>query len=328
MDTTAANWTYANRRRLLASIVPAICLFASAGAQQTRQGRDRFTGRWDLVVHDPAGDYPSWIAVDTTEHDVSVTFVGKIGHARHLASASLDHGILRFTVPPDGLADGTQQYRAALRGRQLIGELLQAGHPKISWSGRHAPTLVSSVLPAWGPPQPVFDGRTLDGWHVSSTGGKNWSIQNGQLTTSGRGTDLISDATYGDFQLHLEWRCSPGANSGVYLRGRYEVQIETDSEAEPASHHTGGVYGFLAPNPEQPRMPNTWQAFDLTLVGRTVTVVQNGIVVIDRQTIAGITGGALDSDEAKSGPIVLQGGETGVTEFRNLVVRRAADQQE
>ena len=143
------------------------------------------------------------------------------------------------------------------------------------------------------------------------------------MVASGRGVDLISDETFGDLQLHLEWRCSAAANSGVYLRGRYEVQIETDSAAEPPDHHTGGVYGFLAPTPEQPRRPEAWQTFDITLVGRTVTVVQNGVTVLDHRVIPGITGGALDSSENAPGPIVLQGGEGGTLAFRNVSIRTA-----
>jgi len=106
----------------------------------------------------------------------------------------------------------------------------------------------------------------------------------------------------------------------VYLRGRYEVQVETDSAEEPPSHHTGGVYGFLAPSPELPRKPGEWQSFDITLVGRTITVVQNGQTVIDQQEVPGITGGALDSHEELSGPIYLQGGEEGRVAYRNIVI--------
>jgi hypothetical protein len=107
------------------------------------------------------------------------------------------------------------------------------------------------------------------------------------------------------------------------LRGRYEVQIETDSASEPPSHHTGGVYGFLDPIPEQPRKADQWQSFDITLVGRTVTVVQNGVTVIDHKEIPGITGGALDSNEALPGPIYLQGSEVGRVAFRNIVITPA-----
>jgi hypothetical protein len=101
------------------------------------------------------------------------------------------------------------------------------------------------------------------------------------------------------------------------------VQIETESQGEGPSHHTGGVYGFLAPTPEQPRTPDKWQTFDITLVGRYVTVVLNGKTVIDHQEIPGITGGALDSHEGEPGPIYLQGSEKGHVLFRNITVTPA-----
>ena len=88
----------------------------------------------------------------------------------------------------------------------------------------------------------------------------------------------------------MEFKCSPSSNSGVYLRGRYEVQIETDSWFKPGDRHTGAIYGFLAPTPEQPRRSDVWQSFDITLVGRIVTVAQNGIIVIDHREIPDITG--------------------------------------
>ena len=113
------------------------------------------------------------------------------------------------------------------------------------------------------------------------------------------------------------------ANSGIYLRGRYEVQVEDDSSAEPPSHHMGGVYGFLTPVPEQPRRPGDWQTFDITLAGRWVTVVQNGQTIIGNKEIPGITGGAFDSHEELPGPIYLQGDHGGIA-YRNIVLTPAA----
>ena len=139
----------------------------------------------------------------------------------------------------------------------------------------------------------------------------------------GHSGEIITTSKFGDFKLRLEFQCGPKSNSGVYLRGRYEVQIETDSAEEPPSHHTGGVYGFLAPTPELPRQAGVWQSFDITLVGRTVTVVQNGQTVIDQKEIPGITGGALDSHEELPGPIYLQGSEEGRVAFRNIVITPA-----
>jgi hypothetical protein len=148
-------------------------------------------------------------------------------------------------------------------------------------------------------------------------------VQDGSLVSPGNGPELINDQKFQDFKLHVEFNCGKDANSGVYLRGRYEVQVETESQAEPPSHHTGGVYGFLAPSPEQPRAPDVWQTFDITLIGRRITVVQNGKTVIDGQEIPGITGGALNSQEGIPGPIYLQGGEKGHVLFRKIVITPA-----
>jgi len=147
-----------------------------------------------------------------------------------------------------------------------------------------------------------------------------WKVENGDLITPGEGPELITDAKFQDFKLHVEFKCGANSNSGVYLRGRYEVQIETDSAAEPASQRIGGVYGFLAPSSELPRKSGEWQTFDITLIGRMVSVVQNGQKIIDNQEVPGITGGALDSHEALPGPIYLQGSEKGRVAFRNIVI--------
>ena len=98
---------------------------------------------------------------------------------------------------------------------------------------------------------------------------------------------------------------------------------KTTPEPEGPTMRTGGVYGFLAPSPEQPRRPGEWQTYDITLVGRVVTVVQNGQTIIDKQEIPGITGGALDSHEALPGPIYLQGSEAGHVAFRNITITPA-----
>jgi hypothetical protein len=148
-------------------------------------------------------------------------------------------------------------------------------------------------------------------------------VRDGDLVSPGYGPELISERPFGDFKLHVEFKCDKDSNSGVYLRGRYEVQVETDSQAEPPSHHTGGVYGFLAPSPELPRTPDHWQTFDITLVGRRLTVVQNGTTVINNQEIPGITGGALNSDEGAAGPIYLQGSEKGHVSYRKIVLTPA-----
>src|SRR5882762_2471217 len=171
-----------------------------------------------------------------------------------------------------------------------------------NWKSSNLESLISS-----GP----FPGTTV------------WKVENGNLVSPGNGPELINDSKFEDFQLHVEFNCGTTSNSGIYLRGRYEVQVETDSIEEPPSHHMGGVYGFLAPSPEQPRIPGEWQSFDITLVGRWITVVQNGQTIIDNKEIPGITGGALDSHEELPGPIYLQGSEKGHVAYRSIVITPA-----
>src|SRR4029077_1640724 len=170
--------------------------------------------------------------------------------------------------------------------------------------------LKRSGTPKWGKPTSLFDGKSLSGWTMSKSSASSvWKVENGDLITPGEGPELISDAKFQDFKLHVEFNCGPNSNSGVYLRGRYEVQIETDSASDAPSQRMGGGYSFLAPSPEPARAPDQWQTYDITLVGRIITVVLNGTTIIDGKEIPGITGGALDSHEELPGPVYLQGTE-------------------
>ena len=208
-------------------------------------------------------------------------------------------------------------------GGQISGTVNGPDGTPWSWKAVRAPSLKPGAAPAWGEPIPLFDGRDMSQWRIRDAAGPNgWKIEAGTLTNHPRSTDLVNSRQFGDFKLHIEFNCPPGCNSGVYLRGRYEVQIEDDSIKEPPSHHTGGIYGFVAPSPELPRIPGQWQSFDITLIDRRVTVVQNGTTIIKNAEIPGITGGAIDSHEELAGPIMLQG-DHGSLSFRNIVVTPA-----
>jgi len=215
-------------------------------------------------------------------------------------------------------------FEGKLAGKVLTGSTTGSDGTQWRWTGRRAPSLKRSGSPKWGQPVQLFNGRDLTGWEQDKPGPAVWKVEDGTLVSPGHGPEIINDSKFNDFKLHIEFNCAPNSNSGVYLRGRYEVQIEDNSIQEPPSHHTGGVYGFLAPSPEMPRQPGEWQTFDITLVGRTVTVMQNGQTIIDNQEIPGITGGALDSHEELPGPIYLQGGEDGRVAYRNIVITPAS----
>jgi hypothetical protein len=284
-----------------------------------------FLGRWDLTLKTPDREYPSWLELRQENGQLKAEYVGRWGNARPLPSAELSNGHLKFVSPKeeeDSKADLV--FEGTLSGKILSGTVNGPDGKTWQWTGRRAPALKRTTSPTWAAPIALFNGRDLTGWHESSAGAPPaWKVENGLLTSPGHGPELINNSKFEDFKLHVEFNCGPESNSGVYLRGRYEVQIETDSVAEPPSHHTGGIYGFLAPAPELPRAPDQWQTFDITLIGRNVTVIQNGQTIIDNKEIHGITGGALDSHEELPGPAYLQGSEKGHVLFRNILLTPA-----
>jgi hypothetical protein len=285
-----------------------------------------FLGRWDLTLQAPDREYPSWLEISQDNGKVTAQFVSRWGNARALPKIEISNDTLTFVSPkaeeerPDDMV-----FVGKLTGKTLSGTTTGQDGTPWKWTGQKAPSLTKTiaVTPTWGKPIQLFNGKDLSGWKTDKPNpAKLWTVENGTLVTPGNGPELINDSKFEDFKLHVEFNCGPNSNSGVYLRGRYEVQIETNGGPEPPSHHTGSIYGFLAATPEQPRKTG-WQTFDITLIGRTVTVVQNGVTVIDRREISGITGGALDSHEERPGPIYLQGSEDGHVTFRNIVITPA-----
>lgn len=280
-------------------------------------------GRWDLVVQLPGGEQPSWLEITSSGHSTLVgQFVGGHGSARPIARIDIDERGLRFAIPPQferGSADLTVEGR--LEGDQLSGTLVMPDGTQGTWTGRRAPSLRRSAPPTWGEPITLFNGVDLSGWHVIQDD-NHWQVVDGILRNVKTGGNIVTDQKFDDFKLHLEFRYAPRGNSGVYLRGRYEVQVFDGPSEEPDSHLQGGVYGFLTPSAVLTNGPGEWNTYDITLVGRVVTITLNGTTVITEQAIPGITGGALDSDEGAPGPIMLQGDHTPI-EYRNIVLTPA-----
>jgi hypothetical protein len=285
-----------------------------------------FLGRWDLTLKAPNREYPSWFELRFEDGKLTAQFVSRWGNARPLPKAEISSaGILTFVSPKEEEdRKDDMVFQGHLSGTTLAGTTTGQDGTPWTWTGVRAPSLKRTGEPTWGKPVQLFNGKDLTGWHMSEPNSAHpWTVVDGILVSPGHGPEIINDSKFQDFKVHVEFNCGQGANSGVYLRGRYEVQIEDNSIQEPASHHMGGVYGFIAPSPEMPRKPGTWQTFDITLIGRMVTVVQNGTTIIDNKEIPGITGGALDSHEGLPGPIYLQGTEDGHVSFRKITVTPA-----
>jgi len=303
----------------------AVLLAASTSAWAAAGPAAPYLGRWDMTLQTPERSYSSWLEVRQEHGQLKARMVGRWGSVRELPKVEIHDGHLRFVSPKEeeGRTHDDMVFDAVRSGAQLLGKTAAEDGTQWTWRGVRAPMLAPHKQVHWGQPVTLFNGKDLSGWQPLDAAAKPWTVADGQLLSPGRGTDLYTSARFGDFKLHIEFLCAPGANSGVYLRGRYEVQIEDDAVPEQPNQRTAGVYGYLAPQPAAARQPGVWQSYDITLLGRYITVALNGKTVIDHQPIPGITGGALDSDEGAPGPILLQGAEEGQVAYRNIVLTPA-----
>jgi hypothetical protein len=302
----------------------ALAASAEAEQQPTKRRAPSITGRWDLTVQGPEGAYPSWLEVRRSGRTLVGSFVGQFGSARPISRVEFADGRLRFAVPPqyESRKDDLR-FEGQLEGDALRGTTTDDKGRSVTWAGRRAPSLRPDKPPEWGEPVELFNGKDLAGWKPRDPAKKNgWAVRDGLLVNATPGNDLLTGRKFTDFKLHAEFRYPQGSNSGIYLRGRYEVQIEDNYGREPECHLIGSVYGFLTPSVNAAKKAGEWQTLDVTLAGRVVTVLLNGERVIDRQAIPGITGGALDSDETAPGPIMVQG-DHGPIEFRKLTLTPA-----
>ena len=254
------------------------------------------------------GWYPSWMEFSDGESSPAIRVVGRTGSVHPVKNAKIDGTHLTFD--DGGLWD------ISIKDRKLIGR-----SPAGELTGVLAPRLTPQSIHAWTTPQPLFDGRDLKGWEPDHPSANHWIAQDGELQNTQAGANIRTIRTFADFKLHIEYNCPPGGNSGVYLRGRYEVQVEYEPPGKnDAAHSMGSIYGFIPPATQVKPRPGQWEAYDVTLIGRTVSVVRDGVPIIANVEIPGITGGAIDSNEGAPGPIYLQGDHTGGLKYRHITI--------
>jgi hypothetical protein len=318
---------YQGSSRILGKVFSIIALIITAFAFQNRlnaqSDNNEIIGRWNLTVSIDGKALPSWMEVKLSGYSTLVGyFVEDHGSARPVSRVNYEKGKVSFSIPPQwdhGKKD--TKLEATLTNGKLNGTLTTNSGRKHPFVGERAPSLVRSSPPTWGEPIEIFNGKNLDGWKADKPENQ-WVVKDGILTSDEAGANLISEQKFDDFKLYAEFRYPEGSNSGIYLRGRYELQIEDNKGTEPSNVYYGGIYGFLTPNEMVAKGPGVWQTYEVTLIGRRVTIVGNGKTIICDQIIPGITGGALDSKEGEAGPLMLQG-DHGPIEFRKIVITPA-----
>jgi hypothetical protein len=325
---------FSSRKLLLAALMSVSTLHATAN--------DAFLGRWALTV--PGGG-AGWLEIrkENGWYDGSVLWVA--GSVVPVSSVFFTDDTLNVTRTREVKrkdASGrprTQQFTDLITAR-VDGDNLSLVRfsPKENGEGVDQDAFSGKRIPAL-PTRPdlskikyaesisLFNGKDLEGWRLLEAGAANgWKVEGGNLinrpdkTTGKHYGNIRTDREFGDFNLKLEAKVPAKGNSGIYLRGLYEVQVADSFGHPPDSHGIGGVYSRITPSSNPSKPPGEWQTFDITLVDRHVTVVLNGVKIIDNQPLLGCTGGALSSDESKPGPIYLQGDHEAV-DYRNIVLR-------
>ncbi|MBI4902992.1 MAG: DUF1080 domain-containing protein [Acidobacteria bacterium] len=291
-------------------------LWAHAACAQSNP----LVGRWNFNITTAGGTRAAWLGITEKSGQLEVWYQPTGGNVIQLKDVKATGSHLTLTIG-QGRKGSPAVWELDAAGDKLTG-VQKRGTDSMPLNGMRAPALNRKEPRNWTRPEPLFNGRTLDGWvPMGNPANSHWVVKDGLLVNEDHGANLKSTRKFDDFKLHFEVLCPDHANSGFYLRGRYEVQLESEPlSSNPPERRIGSIYGRIAPKEELPRVAGQWETFDVTLVGRTVTVVRNGKTTIDHQEIEGITGGALDANEAEPGPFYIQGDHTGGLKFRNITI--------
>lgn len=318
-----------------------LCLFvfaclASACSHGQESIPKGLIGDWtlDLTTNEPA-----WLKIEVVENKPVVYMRVHVQSAGPHKISEVKNGRLTFPIKikregEAGPEITTNTVHVGLKSGKLDGvilnESLEDPYKRITFTGKKFPPMpdrpdLSKVR--FGHPVSLFNGKDLTGWHLYNSKKKNgWKVVDGLLVNETPKTDFGSTGSYGnlqtkekfeDFWLHIEFLIEGNRNSGIYLRGMYEAQVVDRDSRMQGLQGVGSIFGRIAPSVNAGKQPGEWQTYDLTLVDRHVTVVLNGIKVIDNEPVEGPTGGAIHTDPTTPGPIHLQGDHTSV-KYRNI----------
>jgi hypothetical protein len=305
------------------SLILAAALAAQAPAKT--KAADDYVGRWNVKITDADDTFVSaGFQIDNKGGVLSAGLVWKWGSFAPAKSVELKDGVLRMVRLEE--KDKQDVFEGRLEGGLLKGTATLSDGKVRHFEGRRAPLLMDKKAPVWGAPVNLFDGKSLAGWKLRDPKAKNgWAVASGELVVvEPKGNaDLVSETTFQDAKLHVEFNVEPKSNSGVYVRGKYEVQILDNPDKKMAvdPHGCGAVYSRLPPKSDATKPAGEWQTLDITMVGRQIQVVLNGTEVVNG-IVEGVTGGAISPYEDEPGPLMLQG-DHGKVRFRNVVLTPA-----
>jgi hypothetical protein len=306
---------------LAAAILPWV-----VGAQDAKP----FLGRWDMIVTPATGTpYPQWIELTENNGKIEGRVQPRGGAWRPIEGAHFESGELMVVLSAAGRGPAVNWQLTSVSADKLTGVEKRGDATGPALVGLRAPKLDRPMPKLWSDPQALFNGNDLTGWEpIGNVNNNKWIARDGELVNDNPETpgqrspgaaNIKTTSKFQDFKLHIEVNCPEGGNSGIYLRGRYEVQVGTEGGTQP-SHEMGAIYSHYPPPAGAENGLGKWTSFDITFVGRRVTVLRDGKMYHNNVEIPGPTGGALDSNEAEPGPFFLQGDHHGVIRYRNITI--------
>ena len=303
-------------------MLAAIALALPASASASLGGDDAFLGRWDITATGTKSGLPRncWLELKRDQGVLKGRFNAGGGAVFDLPEVAIENGELTFQYPQGKPPKETQQvWKGTIKSGRLQGTAVTDGQT-LSWSGVRGP-FWPATPPQRKPGKPVdlFNGTDVSGWLCQDPNhAMGWFVKDGILMNEGKNAcNIYTQQKFSDFRLEVEFNVDPDSNSGVYVRGRYEVQILDGYNRPLDVHSQGALYGFIVPAIKADKPAGEWQTFDITLIANYVTVIMNGTKIIDNAEVPGITGGALDANEKGPGPILLQG-DHGRVQFRKV----------
>ena len=324
----------------------AVCLIlvlTTGTIAQAQDAAEPFLGRWSLHLPGGAG----WLDVQNVDGRLDGSLLWYGGSVLPVASVNVTDNTLTVTRTrnvewelPDGsmrrhtVTNSLVMHRdgEGLSGTAYFPEAQGRGTRTTDFTGERIPDLPPAPdlsQAQFGEPIELFNGTDLTGWSLINPNQTNgFKAEDVMLVNDPVQPDdgshisygnLRTDAEFSDFRLTLEVNVPEGSNSGVYLRGIYEIQVADTYGRDSDSHNMGGLYSRIAPTSTVEKPAGEWQTMDITLHNRHLTVILNGTNIIDNQPVLGVTGGAMTADESSPGPIYLQG-DHGRVLYRNLVL--------
>jgi hypothetical protein len=306
----------------------ALTLLALSGAAQSDV--TPFLGKWNMTGTGTNSAVVYWLEVKQEGGVLKGNFLNRASSPYELPNIKVENGELVFSNEAKEGSPAPPTWRGKIENGRLVGTTTIARRDPaqpptvINWVGVRPPTWPAanaSGKHTYGTPVTLFDGKTMDAWGVQNKQNPvNWAVADGVMSSAEKqGNNLVSKQTFKDFKIEAEYAIAAGSNGGIYLRGRYEMQLLEDAGKPVDLHAHMAIYGRTPPAVNASKAAGEWQNVEITIVGNRVSVVLNGQKLHDNAVIEGITGGALDANETEPGPIMLQG-DHGKVSFRKVVV--------